>query len=151
MANWSKRTTRTGSNGQRTTKTFNAGKGKYTYSNSKRVGNTRTTYSTNSADGKIKVYTTQHHPILGWKRTTETVNKTTPYKSASRSYKYKPRRRRSSKYKSSSAGTGLSLSGTLWLIAFGCLFLAGAAWYVWFAMSLGFLIWYLGTDETDHQ
>lgn len=75
MGNWSKRYTTRGSGGQRITRTHNT-RGVSTISNSKKVGNRRTTISTNSSNGKIKILTTESHPTLGIKRTVETVNKT---------------------------------------------------------------------------
>lgn len=105
MANWSKRRSwKSGNSGQRTTRTTSTS-GKATYSNSKRIGNTRTTYSTNS-DGKVKVTTTEHHPVLGTRRTTKTLNQTTKVKkSKSRKSKaYKPSRKKY-KYTGTYAGS----------------------------------------------
>ena len=90
MANWSKRrTTKAGNQGQRITRTTNSN-GKSTYSSSKKVGNTRTTTSV-SSNGKIKIRTTETHPTLGRRTTTQTLNKQPKYKKPR-----KARRRRSS-------------------------------------------------------
>lgn len=99
MANWSKRrTTKAGNQGQRITRTTNSS-GKSTYSSSKRVGNTRTTTSISSS-GKIKIYTTEHHPTLGTRRTTQTLNKQPRVK---KTKAYKPKKTRSRKYRTSNS------------------------------------------------
>ena len=91
MANWSKRRTfKAGNQGQRITRTSNSN-GKSTYSSSKKVGNTRTTTSVSSS-GKIKISTTQTHPTLGRRTTTQTLNKQPRYKKPKRTT---TRRRRS--------------------------------------------------------
>jgi hypothetical protein len=80
MANWSKRRTQTfKSSKNRITRTNNTN-GTSTYSSSAKVGNTRITTSSNSANGKTKIYTTEHNPGLGTRRTVRTVNPTVRYK-----------------------------------------------------------------------
>ena len=103
MANWHKRRSyKSGNQGQRTTKTTSS-TGKTTNSTSKRVGNVRTTYST-SSNGKMRVTTTEHHPILGTKRTTKTLNPTVKMKK-SRPKKRRTSFKRSYKYNGSYATT----------------------------------------------
>ena len=136
MANWSKRRTfKAGNQGQRITRT-NSSKGTSTYSTSKRVGNTRTTESTKSNSGKIKIYTTEHHPVLGTKRTVRTVNPTVKVK--------KPRNTRTRSR--SSGGDGVNLialwltvpySG--WITTAAILLALGAAWYIWLIFISAFL------------
>lgn len=138
MANWSKRrSTKAGNQGQRITRTTNSS-GKSTYSSSKRVDNTRTTTSISSS-GKIKIYTTEHHPTLGTRRTTQTLNKQ-PRAKKPKAYKPKKSRAKVSSYSYSSNEPSpifdwiwdrLWESRTWWwLTAFG-LFVMGAAWYIW--------------------
>ena len=136
MANWSKRRTfKAGNQGQRITRT-NSSKGTSTYSTSKRVGNTRTTESTKSNSGKIKIYTTEHHPVLGTKRTVRTVNPTVKVK--------KPRKTRTRSR--SSGGDGVNLialwltvpySG--WITTAAILLALGVAWYIWLIFISAFL------------
>lgn len=152
MANWSKRTTfKAGNQGQRVTRT-NSSKGTSTFSTSKRVGNTRTTQTTKSNSGKIKIYTTEHHPVLGTKRTVRTVNPTVKVKKPK-----KPRKTRPKKYKPSTTrktsrvsynyvraepsafGQWLSSIKTRWWIIGVILLVLGAAWYIWLIYFSAFL------------
>ncbi len=83
MANWSKRRSwKSGSAGQRTTKTT-SNTGKTTRSTSYKSGSTRITESIPSS-GKTRVYITEHHPTLGTKRTVRTINPTKKVKQAKR-------------------------------------------------------------------
>lgn len=151
MANWSKRSTQTfKSSKNRITRTHNSS-GKSTYSSSKKVGNTRTTES--SSGGKLKVYTTEHHPTLGTRRTVRTVNPTVKYKKPKA-----PRKSRSRKSYSSSSGANYQHDWTqyrnrepspfwdwfwgvswLWWIAAGLLLVTGAAWFIWLVFFSAFL------------
>lgn len=155
MANWSKRrTTKAGNQGQRITRTTNS-KGTSTYSFSKKVGNTRTTQSTSSKNGKIKVYTTESHPTLGTRRTVKTLNPTVKYKKPK-----KPRKTRAKKAKS--IGTSSSRNkhydwstyvpskpspfwDWFWGVSFWwwssavLLLVTGAAWYIWLIYFSAFL------------
>lgn len=106
MANWSKRRSfKAGNQGQRVTRTTNS-KGTSTFSTSKKVGTTRTTTSFSST-GKIREYVTEHHPILGSRRTTRTINKKTKTVKPKKPRKTRVRKtrvRRSSSKGSSSSG-----------------------------------------------
>lgn len=142
MANWSKRrTTKAGNQGQRITRTTNSN-GTSTYSSSKKVGNTRTTQSTSSKNGKIKIYTTEHHPTLGTKRTVKTLNPTIKYKKPK-----KPKSSRKTKrYRSASSGGGsdlftlwFSVPYSGWITTAIILLLVGAAWYIWLIFISAFL------------
>ena len=104
MANWSKRrSTKAGNQGQRITRTTNS-TGKSTYSQSKKVGNTRTTNSFSSS-GKMKVTTTESHPILGRKTTTRTLNPTPKKPKKPRKTKSTTRRRSSARSYSGGGGS----------------------------------------------
>jgi hypothetical protein len=142
MANWSKRrTTKAGNQGQRITRTNNSN-GTSTYSSSKRVGNTRTTQSTSSKNGKIKIYTTEHHPVLGTKRTVKTLNPTIKYKKPKKPSK--PRKIKN--YRSSNYNSGPGLAETWFTIPYSgwitvgvLLLIFGAAWYIWLIFISAFL------------
>jgi hypothetical protein len=140
MANWSKRrTTKAGNQGQRITRTTNTS-GKSTYSSSKRVGNTRTTTSVSST-GKIKIYTTEHHPTLGVRRTTQTLNKQPRQKKPK-----KPRRSRNRTYDPNSNFNPflpivwwMSVPYSGWITAALILWLLSSAWYIWLIYFSAFL------------
>ena len=148
MANWSKRTTQTFKGSKNRITRTNSSKGTSTYSSSKKVGNTRTTQSTNSSNGKIKVYTTESHPTLGTKRTVKTLNPTIRYKKPKA-----PRKPRAKKYKPSSGSytnytnynNEPSFLGSMWSEYFwwwvigGSLLLFGATWYIWLFFISAFL------------
>ena len=136
MANWSKRrSTKAGNQGQRITRTTNTS-GKTTYSSSRRVGNTRITDSTSG--GKTKVYITEHHPILGTRRTVRTVNPTVRVKKPK-----KPKKNRSRKYNTSSTNTGegfnpfapiiwwISVPYSGWITVAAILLFLSSPWYIW--------------------
>ena len=152
MANWSKRRTfKAGNQGQRITRTSNS-KGTSTYSFSKKVGNTRTTQSTSSKNGKIKIYTTESHPTLGTRRTVKTLNPTVRYKKPKKPKKTRTRKYKPSSSRSTSRSTYVSynrepsafsvwlssISVWWWLIATLLLF-TGAAWYLWLMFFSAFL------------
>lgn len=112
MANWSKRrSSKAGNQGQRITRTTNS-TGKSTYSQSKKVGNTRTTNSF-SSNGKMKVTTTESHPILGRKTTTRTLNPTPKKPKKPRKTKSTTRRRSTARsYSSGGSYRGASYSSS---------------------------------------
>lgn len=142
MANWSKRrSTKAGNQGQRITRTTNSN-GTSTYSSSRRVGNTRITDSTTG--GKTKVYTTEHHPVLGTKRTVRTVNPTVRVKKPK-----KPRKTRS-RYKSSGEYTSdfnpfapivwwMSVPYSGWITVVAILLFLSSPWYIWLIFFSAFL------------
>lgn len=144
MANWSKRTTQTFKGSKNRVTRTNSSKGTSTYSSSKRVGNTRTTQSTNSSNGKIKVYTTESHPTLGTKRTVKTLNPTIRYKKPKAS-----RKPRAKKYKPFSQYNSGSFDNFFvdlfkvpyigWITFASMLILFGAAWYIWLIFISAFL------------
>lgn len=144
MANWSKRRTRkAGTGGQRVTKTLNS-KGTSTFSTSKKVGNVRTTTSTSSENGKTKIITTEHHPILGTRRTVQTLNKGTTVK---RPKSKKPRKRRI-KSDETYYGCGGRKSPFIdwlfdvsiwWWVTALALMIIGTPWYLWLVYCSLFL------------
>lgn len=152
MANWSKRRTfKAGNQGQRITRTTNS-KGTSTYSFSKKVGNTRTTQSTNSKNGKIKVYTTETHPTLGTRRTTQTLNKQPKVKKPKtyRPKKAKSTRSSSSRNKHYDWSTYVPSKPSpfwdwFWGVSFwwwssaALLLVTGATWYIWLIYFSAFL------------
>lgn len=141
MANWSKRNTQTFKGSKNRITRTNSSKGTSTYSSSKKVGNTRTTQSTKSNSGKIKIYTTETHPTLGTRRTVKTLNPTVKYKKPKRAKS----RSRPKKYLSNySGGSGVAVSWPSipyigWIAAAALLLILGAAWYIWLILISAFL------------
>jgi hypothetical protein len=121
MANWSKRYTTTFKRSKNRITRTNNSKGTSTNSFSTKVGNTRTTQSTNSANGKVKVYTTQTHPTLGTKREVRTVNPTVRYK---KHKPYKPSRKMNAAARDF-ANAGNGAGGIIILVFVGFMILLG--------------------------